>query len=243
MGDANQNRLCSQVVERLKNDIKLGLFKDNKRFPTEYELSQELGVERLIIRNALQILEAEKVIVQNKGLGMFVNPKPLFTSGIEKLSSVSTMIEEAGMEPGTILLDVTITKPTTEEIMQFNLDDENVEELVTIKRIRTADGNPVVYCVDQILAKNFPVGTNELLNMSIFDAIELSGEIRIEQAMTNIEPLGYDDIASPILRCGFDIPLLVLLQRHYSEEGDMVLYSKNYFRADKFNFHVMRKRV
>ena len=74
--------------------------------------------------------------------------------------------------------------------------------------------------------------------ISIFDAIEKSGTIRIVQAVANIEPVGYDDEASSILRCGVDVPLLVLLQHHYSEEGEMVLYSKNYFRADKFSFHV-----
>ncbi len=115
--------------------------------------------------------------------------------------------------------------------------------LVTIKRVRTADGDPVVYCIDKVLSKNLPLGTEELLNESIFDAIEKSGTIRIVQAVAHIEPVGYDDEASSILRCGVDVPLLVLLQHHYSEEGEMVLYSKNYFRADKFSFHVVRKRV
>ena len=36
------------------------------------------------------------------------------------------------------------------------------DRLITIKRVRTADGEPVVYCIDQVLAKNFPVGTEEL---------------------------------------------------------------------------------
>lgn len=81
------------------------------------------------------------------------------------------------------------------------------------------------------------------MNTSLFDAIEKSGTIHIAQAVTHIEPLGYDNEASAILRCGVDVPLLVLLQHHYSEEGEMVLYSKNYFRADKFSFHVVRKRV
>ena len=82
--------------------------------------------------------------------------------------------------------------------------------------------------------------TDELLNESIFDAIEKSGTNPYCQAVAHIEPVGYDDEASSILRCGVDVPLLVLLQHHYSEEGEMVLYSKNYFRADKFSFHVVR---
>ena len=189
----------------------------------------------------MRILEGEKLIVRKQGVGTFVNPKPLFTSGIEQLTSVSTMIRDAGMEPGTIFMDVSTTDASDDNISRFAHNE--ADSLVTIKRVRTADDEPVVYCIDSVLAKNMPVGSEELLNISIFDAIERSGDIRIVQAVAHIEPVGYDDEASSILRCGVEVPLLVLLQEHYSEDGEMVLYSKNYFRADKFSFHVVRKRV
>ena len=85
------------------------------------------------------------------------------------------------------------------------------EKLVTIKRVRTADGEPVVYCIDNLLSKNLPIGTEELLNISIFDAIEQSGENPYRASVAHIEPVGYDDEASSILRCGVDVPLLVLI--------------------------------
>lgn len=236
-----QGHLYLQVIERLKKDIESGVFKENERFPSEFELARQLGVSRSTLREALQILEREKVIIRKHGVGTFVNPKPLFTSGIEQLSSVSTMICEAGMEPGTIFMDVSETDASDDSISRFEHDQD--DQLITIKRVRTADGEPVVYCIDQVLAKNFPVGTEDLLNISIFDAIEQSKEIRITQAIARIEPVGYDEEASSLLRCGIDVPLLVLLQEHYSDDGEMILYSENYFRADKFSFHVVRKRV
>lgn len=241
MGKAGQGHLYLSVIERLKEDIESGVLNENERFPSDFILARNLGVSREILREALQILEDEKVIVRKQGFGTFVNSKPLFTSGIEELSSVSTMIRDAGMEPGTIFMDVSNTKPSDETLAYFDYAED--DSFVEIKRVRTADGEPVVYCIDNVLAKNFPVGTDELLNMSIFDAIELTGRIRIVQAIAHIEPVGYDDEASSILRCGVDVPLLVLLQQHFSEDGEMVLYSKNYFRADKFSFHVVRKRV
>jgi len=241
MSKEDQADLYLHVITQLKRDIEKGVFTETKGLPSEFELAQTLGVDRSILRKALHFLEAEKVIVHKHGVGTFVNPKPLFTSGIEQLSSVSTMIRDAGMEPGTIFMDVSDEDSSDESIALFDSDEE--DRLVTIKRVRTADGEPVVYCVDNVLAKNLPIGTQDLLNISIFEAIELSGEIHIEQAVAHIEPVGYDEIASSILRCGIDVPLLVLFQKHYSEDGEMVLYSKNYFRADKFSFHVVRKRV
>ncbi|QTD42272.1 GntR family transcriptional regulator [Sporosarcina sp. Te-1] len=238
---ADPRHLYVQVIERLKQDIEDGVFKENEKFPSEFELSRTLGVSRATLREALRVLEEEKIIVRKHGVGTFVNTKPLFTSGIEQLSSVSSMISGAGMEPGTIFKEVDTVLPNDEMIGKF--DCSAADSLVTIKRVRTADGDPVVYCIDHVLAKHLPNGQDVLANESIFDAIEQSGDIRIVQAIANIEPVGYDDEASSILRCGVDVPLLVLFQHHYSEQGEMVLYSKNYFRADKFSFHVVRKRV
>lgn len=241
MGKADKGQLNLQVIERLKKDIESGILNEHIRFPREYELARNFGVSREVMREALQVLEDENVIVRKQGFGLYVNPKPLFTSGIEELTSISTMIHKAGMEPGTIFLDVSNEQPSDDTISHFDFTEE--DSFVKIKRIRTANGEPVVYCVDNVLAKNFPVGTEELLNMSIFEAIELTGKIRIVHAIAHIEPIGYDDDVSSILRCGVDVPLLVLKQQHFSADGEMVLYSRNYFRADKFSFHVVRKRV
>lgn len=231
-----------QVIEALRENIESGVFKENDRLPFDYELAQEFNVTQTTLRKALTILEDEGVLTRRHGVGLFINPKPLFTSGIEQLESVSAMIENAGMEPGTIFMDVSDTDPADEYLSQFFEFAED-EKLVTIKRVRTADGEPVVYCVDNLLSKYLPNETDELFSISMFDAIEQSGDVRIVQAITHIEPVGYDEEASSILRCGVDVPLLVLKQRHYTDDGEMVLYSKNYFRADKFSFHVVRKRV
>lgn len=241
MVKTDQRHLYVQVIERLKEDIASGVFQENEKLPSEFELARTLGVSRATLREALRLLEEDKVIVRKHGVGTFVNPRPVFSSGIEHLSSVSSMICDAGMVPGTIFMEVQENLPDDEMIGKF--DCEQDDKIVAIKRVRTADGVPVVYCIDHVLSKNLELGTDVLLNESIFDSIEKSGRIRIVQAVANIEPIGYDDEASSILRCGVEIPLLVLIQYHYSEEGEMVLYSKNFFRADKFSFHVVRKRV
>lgn len=238
---ADQRHLYVQVIEHIKQDIEAGIIKENEKFPSEFELARTLGVSRATLREALRVLEEEKVIIRKHGVGTFLKARPLFSSGIEELSSVSSMIRKAGMEPGTIFLEISDSTATEESIEKFGCNEQ--DSIVTIKRVRTADGEPVVYCVDQVNALNIQTDTTGLMKNSIFDALEKDGKIHITQAIAHIEPVGYDQEASSILRCGVDVPLLVLLQKHYTENGEMVLFSKNYFRADKFSFHVVRKRV
>ena len=103
----DHRHLYLQVIDRLKSDIEKGVYQENEKLPSEFELSKTLGVSRATLREALRLLEEENIIVRRHGVGTFVNPKPVFTSGIEQLSSISSMIEQAGMEPGTIFISAT----------------------------------------------------------------------------------------------------------------------------------------
>ncbi|MEG0438395.1 MAG: GntR family transcriptional regulator [Solibacillus sp.] len=238
---ADHRHLYLQVIDRLKSDIDKEIYRENEKLPSEFELSKTLGVSRATLREALRLLEEENVIVRRHGVGTFVNPKPLFTSGIEHLSSISSMIENAGMVPGTVFMSAQEEKVTEEDIERFQADiDDNV---VTIERVRTADGEPVVYCVDRVPASFLPSEFISNQTVSIFSALEQTGNIRIAYAVTYINPVGFHDVVSPILKCGPESALLILKQLHYDENDRVVLYSKNYFRADKFSFHVVRKRV
>ena len=238
---ADHRHLYLQVIDRLKSDIEKGVYQENEKLPSEFELSKSLGVSRATLREALRLLEEENVIVRRHGVGTFVNPKPVFTSGIEHLSSVSSMIEKAGMEPGTIFMSAKEEEPTEEDLNRFQTDiDDNV---ITIERVRTADGEPVVYCIDKVPSNYLPPQFLKNEDLSIFSALEKSGNIRVAYAITYIDPVGYHETVSPILKCGPETALLVLKQVHYDDNDQVVLYSKNYFRADKFSFHVVRKRV
>jgi len=238
---SDHRHLYLQVIDHLKSDIENGIFKENEKLPSEFELSKSLGVSRATLREALRLLEEENIIVRRHGVGTFVNPKPVFTSGIEQLSSISSMIEEVGMEPGTIYISSAASVSTEEDIKRFQCDED--ESIMTIKRVRTADGEPVVYCIDQVPNSFLPADFLTRENSSIFQALEESGTIHVSYAVTYIDPIGYHNEVSPILNCKADQALLVLKQFHYDDNDRVVLYSRNYFRADKFSFHVVRKRV
>lgn len=238
---SDHRALYLQVIDRMKQDIAAGVYKEKEKLPSEFELSKSLGVSRATLREALRLLEEDNVIVRRHGVGTFVNSKPVFSSGIEELTSVSDMIRQAGMEPGVIYLSTSESICSEEDVNRFHCNPDDT--VITIERVRTADGEPVVYCIDKVPSVYMPEGFLGRKESSIFSALEESGEIRISYAVTFIDPTGYHEEASPILECDPETALLVLKQHHYDENDRLVLYSKNYFRADKFSFHVVRKRL
>ncbi|MEI5906245.1 GntR family transcriptional regulator [Bacillus spongiae] len=232
--------LYLQVIDRLKQDIEAGKYKEKEKLPSEFDLSKQLGVSRATLREALRILEEENIIVRRHGVGTFVNAKPLFTSGIEQLNSVTNMIKQAGMTPGTIFLSSTTQGPTEEDVRRFTCEEE--DEMVVIERVRTANGEPIVYCIDKIPSHIIPEKlTHE--NESLLVGLDKEGDVSISYAVAQIEPMGFHEKISPILHCEPETALLILKQMHYDEKDQPILYSVNYFRADKFSFHVLRKRI
>ena len=236
---SDNRHLYLQVIDHLKQDIEKGVYKEKEKLPSEFELAKELGVSRATLREALRILEEENVIIRRHGVGTFVNPRPMFKSGIEQLNSVTGMIEQAGMIPGTIFLSSLTQLSSEEDMRRFNRNNE--EEIVLIERVRTADGAPVVYCVDRIPESILPEsavrGEESLLVL-----LEEAG-FRITHAVAEIEPVGYHEKVSPILECDPEAALLVLKQMHFDSDDRPILYSVNYFKADMFSFQVVRKRI
>ena len=236
----DSRHLYLQVIDKIKKDIDEGLYKEKEKLPSEFHLAKNLGVSRATLREALRILEEENVVIRRHGVGTFVNSRPLFTSGIEQLNSVTDMILQAGMKPGTIFLSSSIESPTEDDLKRFELSEP--EDILVIERVRTANSDPVIYCIDkipnQLLTSNFSHDQE-----SLFDYLNKKAGRHITYAVTHIEPLGYHDKISPILDCQPETALLVLKQTHFDEDDNAVLYSVNYFKADKFDFHVVRKRL
>jgi GntR family transcriptional regulator len=237
---SDNRHLYLQVIDRIKRDIETGVYKEKQKLPSEFELAKQLGVSRATLREALRVLEEENVIIRRHGVGTFVSARPLFTSGIEQLSSVTDMIRQAGRKPGTIFLSSSIQQPTEDDIRRFQCSAD--DDILLIERVRTADGEPVVYCIDKILCKYLPKGIS-YEQESLFENLHNQANRDIAYAVARIEPLGYHEKVSPILQCEPETALLVLKQMHFDKNDEPIFYSINYFRSDKISFHVLRKRL
>ncbi|WP_017471940.1 GntR family transcriptional regulator [Amphibacillus jilinensis] len=234
------NDLFKKTLIKLRKDIEQGIYPPNEKLHPLYELATIYQVTRTIMEAIIDQLVEENVVTRRLGIGVFVNPKPIYSSGIEELGSVSDMIRKAGKQPGTQYVAAEVVKPTAHDLNNFNATD--LEAIARVERVRTADGEPVVYCIDKVDHARIPIGQIHSQN-SIFKLIEDYTMMRIQYAHTYIEPIGFHEKISAILNCRPDQSLLLLKQMHYTEEHQPILYSANYFRSDAFQFHVVRKRL
>jgi GntR family transcriptional regulator len=216
-----------------------GEWVEGDRLPSETDLAKEFGISRVTLREALRIMEESGLIVKQQGIGTFVRRKPLIKGGLEELFSVTSLIERQGMTPGT--KDFTIYRLPALDHEAQRLKIVAGADLYKVERVRTADGMPVVYCLDRLpvslLGERFS-GFEE----SMFNYLEAEHSIKITYAVSDIKVITRDRQVEKKLGMGQGSAILLLEQVHYDESNLPVLYSSNYFNADKFDFYMIRKR-
>ena len=111
------------------------------RLPSDATLSAEFGVSRMTARNAFARLADEGLIHRDPGRGSFVAEPPAHRR-TNSLMSFTTEMRRRGRVPSSCVLGCAARRATDEEAAALHLTDER-REIVVIRRIRLADGEPV----------------------------------------------------------------------------------------------------
>lgn len=222
----------------------LNLIKQNKleygdQLPSNLSIARELNVKTDDVYEAIQALITEQVIKDNFEEGTSVKSLPPFFYPLNELISIGQMIKNAGFECGTEYLNFD-EQPAT--MLDANL--LSVEEgypVTIIERLRTADGEPVVYCLDKIAKKELTSTEYQMSNGSILSAIKEQSNHNICYADTEIEAVNYEPRISEVLNASPHEGLILLKITHYNELDEPILYSLNYMKNSLVQFKITRK--
>jgi len=79
-----------KAAQRLRAKILKGIFPPGARLPTERDLCGLLGISRITVRQALDLLEEEKLILRRQGSGTYVSERPqqILPLGVDYAGSV-----------------------------------------------------------------------------------------------------------------------------------------------------------
>jgi len=216
------------------------LWVDDK-LPTEAELMEMLAVSRHTVREALALLEQERIVYRIQGKGTFLKKRPLqIEHGLEKLASMTDMIRSCGFEPSTRWVGIEVRSPTARMAEQLGLSAD--EKVITFKRLRLASGNLASYCVDSLAASRFDSIPCEIHDESLFQYLEREKGLYIETAVSYVIPVKPTREMVEELGVKEDQFFILLEQLHYDNEGKPVIYSLDYYQPDVIKFRINRTR-
>jgi GntR family transcriptional regulator len=232
-------------VERLRMLIAQGVLRPGEKLPAEPELAGRLGVSRPTLRSAVAELVADLVLERRRGVGTFVrSAAPLLQTGLEKLVGTGDTIRNLGMKPGASELEIKHVRRVPEHVAtRLRLD--STHGCVRIQRLRTADGQPVMFCdewvPERVLSR--PTVIDDLgEHDSLYERLAEAG-LPIRLATTTIVAHSPDARLRRRLGIVERKPILVLRQLHFATGNSEhpVLYSENYYNSEKIEMTAVRR--
>jgi len=220
-----------------ENGLKIGTL-----LPPESHFVSQLGISRGTLREAMRVLEEDGVIRRKQGVGTLIcDTKNLIRSTLDINESVSEMIMGKGMTPGS--KDIKVEKIETGEKLAGKLNLNPGDPVTSITRIRTADEIPVAYTIDFLPLAFVPVNFSEdFKNGSLYAYMEEKLGLGLSNSLLKIRPIKATDSIARKLEIKPGDLLLLLEQTDTNMNNVPMLYSEEYFVAERFEFIIYRRR-
>jgi GntR family transcriptional regulator len=237
----NHTTLTDQTVLAIQESIRQGKFPPGSQLPPEMELLQMMGISRTTLREALRILEEQRLIRKSRGRGTFVMDRAI-VKDMSQNFGITEMISQAGYAPGT--RDFKIFSDQASKTLAEKLSIPEGSTVVVIERVRTASDTPIVWTRDimpqDYLGDWMPTNSN-LKGVSLYECLQQYANIRIVDGVASFNPVQAGKEIAEKLSIPRNTLLLLIEQVDHDQNQRPVLYSAEYHLTDKFNFIIHRK--
>ena len=225
--------LYHQLTEQLRSDIRDGLVKPGDRLGTEKEISDRYGVSRATVRQALDVLTREELVVRVTGRGTFVTA-PRLTVDLPNLISFTEEMYHRGIVPGSIVLRFGHI-PCPESVAP-ELECVAGDDVLHLQRVRTGDGLPIVVG-DHYLAPLVGFSQAEL-RQSLYETLERRCGIQLSEAIHTIQAGVCTEAEARLLHVDVGDAVLRFRRKTFSSDGRPVLFETGAARADLYEYSI-----
>jgi GntR family transcriptional regulator len=199
--------------------------------PAERQLGIDLGVSRLTVRAALDELVREGYLVRRRGAGTFV-AQPKVAKGID-ITSFSDDMRARGLTPESRTLDLHVEMAGARLGRILHVSPS--EEILSVKRLRLADGDPMAIELLHTRASLVPGLTGrDLEENSFYDLLASRYGISIVGGTQTVEPTVTNEEESASLGVPLHSPALLFERLTRSSTGDLVEFTSSTYRGDRY---------
>ncbi|WP_375749243.1 GntR family transcriptional regulator [Vibrio sp. HN007] len=218
-----------KVADSVKRATEQQILKGGDFIPTERELSTLLGVSRITIRKALDVLDQDGVIVRSRGLGTMISEKVEYSG--KEATGFSQQVVLRGKKPDTLWIKKD-TVPCSEEIAK-QLKIAPNEEVFLLKRVRYIDEQAV--SIEESYVPSHFIKDPEEIQLSLYDYFR-SQDISPTKTKSRVSTKMPTSDVLEKLQMDENIPVLLIEQTAFNNQGVPIEYSINQCRGDMYVF-------
>ncbi len=215
----------TQLKMILEEQIRQGVFHAGDHLPSHSELCEKFSVSKAVVRQALQQLEIEGLIVQRRGKLTTVAEKKIPGDLLQQLSGTYHNVTRLGYYP-------------TESIAG-KLEIQPGDQVIELERLRFIEDEPFVFMRSYVPYDLCPkIATIDLTGKSLLEEIKKEYGFVISSSKRTIEAVSARDTEAALLKISRGAPLLLFNSVSYIDTGRVIGSTRALFRGDRARFDV-----
>jgi len=231
--------LYFQLQEILRKKILDREFNPGDIIPSEKELEKLYKVSRITVRNAINGLVFEDLLIKKQGKGTIVAFPKMQEDGNTALQSFTEKMKKQGKKTSTNVLNV-LRIPVTDRLLE-HIDIESGDKIIYIKRLRKVDEEPIALFENYICTRT-GVSEKDDFSGSVFELLENKYGIKITSSEKVIEAGLASKEDANFLKISACDPVLIIRYTTYDDNNNRIEYAEGVYRADKYKYMVRLKR-
>jgi DNA-binding GntR family transcriptional regulator len=222
--------LYFQLAQAIESAIRDGDLAPGDRFENELALAERLSLSRPTTRRAIQDLVDKGLLVRKRGVGTQVVQNAVHRR--VELTSLFDDLARAGKQPSTQLLEYRVGLPDEEVARELSVELDR--EVVSIRRLRCVDGEPLAVMVNHIPAE-FAPPAEELESTGLYQSLRARG-VHIRLAHQRIGAKAATRAEAKLLDEKPNAPLLTMTRTAFDDSGVAVEFGMHSYRASRYYF-------
>lgn len=241
-----QNDSPVPLYVRIKNYIRLniqnGVYHVNDKIPSERQLAEQFGVNRLTVGKALKELVQEEVLYSQIGKGTYVAPAKIGQM-LQTLTSFTEDISGRGQRASSRVLYAAVERADEEVAKALSI--LRGAEVVVLHRLRLADGQIIALEKSHILYALCPhiLEHHDFSRESLYHVLRTEFNLQMTYARQTIEAQIASKDDFELLEAGPCTPILAITRVTYDVNDQPIEYVRSSYRGDRYKFYTVLRTV
>ncbi len=227
--------LYVQIEQKLRELIKSEEYQQGKLLPNEVDLSKQLGISRNTLRQAINNLVTEGLLVRKKGKGTKISG-PGVTSRAKNWVSFTNEMKAKGIAIRNYEMHISWVVPDDEVINFFEIKKN--KRVLKIIKLRGTLENPFVYFISYLHPRIGLTGDEEF-STPLYELLENKFSIVAKVSNEEISAISADEFIAEKLQMKVKDPILFRKRFVLDPGGRPIEYNLGYYRGDSFTLQLL----
>ncbi|PWB25008.1 GntR family transcriptional regulator [Flavobacterium sp. HTF] len=221
-----------QIEEQLRVAIKSEEYQKGVKLPNEMDLSKQLGISRSTLRQSINKLVYEGLLMRKKGVGTFAK-KTSVSSKAQNWLSFSQEMKALGIETKNYELHLSWVKPNEELCLFFDIKDD--VRILKLERVRGKAEYPFVYFISYFNPRIGLTG-NEDFSRPLYEILGQDYNSIAKLSKEEISAISSDSVLAEKLEIKTGEPILKRKRFVFDPGSRPLEWNVGYYKADSFTY-------